>query len=60
MDEELYASTDGGATWHLASGGLTTGPGAGHIPLGGIKTGFGFASTRHGWLTGIPGSGAIR
>ena len=52
MDEELYASIDGGATWHLASGSLTTGPGAGHIPLGGIKTGFGFAGTRHGWLTG--------
>ncbi len=52
MDEELYASSDGGATWHLASGHFGTRSSFGPTPLSGIKTGFGFADTRHGWLTG--------
>ena len=52
MDIEIYASSDGGATWQMESGGGTFRDGHGATPLAGIKTGFGFADRLHGWLTG--------
>jgi peptidoglycan/xylan/chitin deacetylase (PgdA/CDA1 family) len=59
MDIEVYATTDGGATWHLKSGAAIYADGHGRTPLGGLKTGFAFATTLHGWITGLSYANAV-
>ncbi len=48
---ELYQSTDGGASWTLASSGMPSSP-AGSLPFGGHKTGLSFHDLQHGWIPG--------
>jgi len=52
MDVEVYATSNGGTSWQLASGAAVYAKGHGRTPLGGWKTGLAFSTARHGWLSG--------
>lgn len=57
---DIFATTDGGATWTLVDHTAQTGSSAGSLPLFGVKVGITFSTAKTGWaVLQLPTSGAI-